>query len=173
MADTQPDADASFTPPEPGPEHRALQPFVGIFRATVSLYTVGPDPMVTYGEMTNRFRLGGFFLQQTFVGDLGPDGLSRFEGQGYWGYNQATGLYEGFWIDTASSIMQTETGSVDETGKIWTMTASLPHPEGGTIEKRAIISLIDDDHHTMESLMSFNGAPETRTMFLDYVRTGA
>lgn len=159
-----------FSPPTPGAEHNALKPFEGVFRTTVSIYTGEPEPSVTGGRMTNVFTLGGLFLQQCFLGDPGPDGVSRFEGHGYWGFNQSTGLYEGFWIDTASSIMQTETGSVDESGKVWTMSASLPHPNGGRIDKRAIITLVDENRHTMESLMSFDGGPEQRTMFLDYRR---
>lgn len=163
--------DSEFTPPQPGTEHEALKPFEGIFRATVSIYMGETDPMVTHGNMTNRFQLGGFFLQQLFVGDLGPDGVSRFEGHGYWGFNQSTRMYEGFWIDTASSIMQNETGHVDATGMIWTMESSLPNPQsGGTIVKRSIITLVDDNRHTMESLMSIDGQPEARTMFLDYIR---
>ena len=45
-----------------------------------------------------------------------PAPFPDFEGRGFWGYNKNPRQYEGFWIDTASTIMQTEFGEVDESG---------------------------------------------------------
>ena len=39
-------------------------------------------------------------------------------------------------------------------GKEWTMRSELIHPEGGTMSKRTVITLEDDDHHSMESFFT-------------------
>jgi hypothetical protein len=66
--------------------------------------------------------------------------------------------------------MQLETGSVDETGKIWTMTSEMVDPEGGTMSKRSVITLKDDDHHSMESFFTREGQ-EFKAMEIQYSRT--
>ena len=78
--------------------------------------------------------------------------------------------FEGYWIDNASTIMQLETGSVDETGKIWTMTSEMVDPEGGTMSKRSVITLKDDDHHSMESFFTREGQ-EFKAMEIQYSRS--
>ena len=128
----------------------------------------GPgDPMVQTGIMTNTFQLRGFFLHQDFVGE--PYG---FLGKGYWGFNQTLKVYEGFWIDTASSAMQTESGNVDESGRIWTMQSKAVHPHtGGTLLRKSIIRLIDDNHYSTDSFFTGVGQAEFKEMEIQFVRT--
>jgi len=117
----------------PGSEHDLLKPFVGTFRAEVKIWMGPGDPMVSTGTMTNSLELGGRFLQQVYKGGPGPSPFPNFEGRGYWGHNKATQKYEGFWIDTASTIMQTESGTVDDSGKVWTMVGEMVHQPGQTV----------------------------------------
>ncbi len=155
----------------PGPEHELLGAFEGTFRATVKL-SMGPgDPMVSTGTMTNKMALGGRFLSQDYKGDPteGPQPFPSFEGRGFWGYNKATQRYEGFWIDTASTIMQTELGTVDESGKVWTMLGEMQHQPGQTVKKRTVITLIDDDHHSMVTYFQM-GEEESKGMEIQYER---
>jgi len=65
--------------------------------------------------------------------------------------------------------MQFETGSVDESGKAWTMTSEMVDPEGGTMSKRSVITLKDDDHHSMESFFTRQGQ-ELKAMEIQYAR---
>lgn len=155
----------------PGPEHDLLKPFVGTFRATVKLWMGPGDPMVSTGTMTNTMDLGGRFLRQNYKGDPaeGPTPFPSFEGRGFWGYNKATSQYEGFWIDTATTIMQTEIGTVDETGKVWTMVGEMMHQPGQTVKKRTVITLTDADHHSMVTYFQM-GEDESKGMEIEYVR---
>ena len=155
----------------PGPEHDRLKPFLGTFKATVSIWMGPGDPMVSTGSMTNSLVLGGRFVKQDYEGDPSPDPtpFSEFEGQGFWGFNKNTQKYEGVWIDTASTIMQTETGTVDDSGKVWTMTGDIVGPDGEVSVKRSVITLVDDDHHSMEMYFSKDGQ-EFKGMEIQYIR---
>ena len=156
----------------PGPEHELLKPFLGKFRAEVQLWMGPGDPMVSSGTMTNTMVLDGRYLRQDYVGDATEGPFLNFAGYGFWGYNRTVGQFEGFWIDNASTMMQLETGDVDEAGKEWTMRSEMVHPEGGTMSKRTVIALEDVDHHSMESFFTREGQ-EFKAMEIRYSRAGS
>ncbi len=155
-----------------GEEHEKMRPFAGTFRATVRMWMGPGDPMVSTGTMVNEWDLGGRFLRQTYTGDPNEGPFPEFEGRGYWGYNTIAKQYEGFWIDNASTIMQTETGEIDESGKVWTMVGEMPNPSqpGQTMVKRSVITLDDEDRHRMEMYFD-TGEGETKSMEIEYQRT--
>jgi hypothetical protein len=154
----------------PGKEHDKLKPFVGTFRAEVRIWMGPGEPAVTTGTMTNAMDLGGRFLRQTYRGDATDGPLALFEGRGFWGYNTASHEWEGFWIDTASTQMQTETGDLDAAGRTWTMIGHVTSSEtGAPMRKRSVITLDGPDRHSME--MFFGTPPaESRVMQITYVR---
>jgi hypothetical protein len=164
------DAQADFAAmAAPGAEHERLRPFVGTFRADVKMWMGPGEPMVTTGTMVNTFRLGNRFLNQEYRGDATEGPFPNFEGHGYWGFNKATGKYEGFWIDTASTMMQNQAGTVDEAGKTWTMIGEMVDPSGESVRKRSVITLEDDDHHRME-MYFVKGDQEFKGMEIRYTR---
>ncbi len=153
--------------------HKKLEPFVGTFRAEVKMWMGPGEPTVSSGSMTNRMELGGRYLHQIYKGDGGEGPFAGFEGRGYWGFNTATGEYEGMWIDTASTFLQTEQGGVDAAGRVWTMKGTIPDPQGGgTCRKRSVITLVDDDHHTMEMFFKGPDGNEAKAMEITYARSG-
>ncbi len=153
-----------------GPAHQRLKPFEGTFKSIVRIWMGPGDPNVSTGTMTNTLELGGRFLRQEYQGDASEGPFPDFEGRGFWGYNNVTRKYEGFWIDNASTIMQTEQGDVDDTGKVWTMVGEMPNPQtGGMMKRRSIITLQDDDHHTMEMYFEVEGQ-ENKAMEIEYTR---
>lgn len=155
----------------PCEDHARLKPFEGTFRAEVKMWMGPGEPMISTGTMVNEFELGGRFLKQTYKGDPSDGPFPEFEGRGYWGFNKATNKYEGMWIDTASTIMQTEAGEVDDEGMVWTMVGEMPSPMGGgSITKRSVITLIDDDHHMMEMYMPGPDGNEVKGMEIQYKR---
>jgi hypothetical protein len=171
-ADKSADSNGGFEMPVAGREHALLKPFEGKFRATVKIYMGAPEPQVSTGTMFNTFQLGGLYLHQDYQGDAPPQPHLAFIGRGYWGFNFGSQLYEGFWIDNASSMMQTESGTVDSTGKSWTMTSEFTNPrDGSTIKKRTEIKVKDADHHSMDSFMTAADGNEFRTMTIDYKRS--
>jgi hypothetical protein len=158
-------------PPTPDAEHALLKPFEGKFRAVVKLFFGPGDPMVHEGTMNSSFQLGGLYLFQDYVGDPSPGPWPAFLGQGFWGYNFGTKKYEGFWIDNASSMMQMETGTVDATGKVWTMLSTFTDPQSAKeVRKRTEIRLIDHNTHDMTTWMTDDSGHEVRTMEILYRR---
>jgi len=169
MSDEKQNACAGIA--ETGPEHKRLDPFVGTFKATVKMWMGPGDPHVSTGVMANKWDLGGRFLQQTYKGDPGAGPFPDFEGRGYWGYNTIDKRYEGFWIDSASTFMQPETGHVDASGKVWTMKGQMTDPmSGGVMKKRSVITLKDKDHHSMELYFTKPDGNEMRVMEIQYAR---
>ena len=154
----------------PTDAHKRLEPFVGTFRAEVRMWMGPGDPMVSTGTMTNAMDLGGRFLHQNYVGDPCEGPFPNFEGRGYWGFNKTTSKYEGFWIDTASTVMQTEAGKADASGKKWTMIGAMTCPTGQEMKKRSVIKLIDRDHHSMEMFFTGADGKETKSMEIKYER---
>lgn len=154
----------------PGAEHQLLAPFVGTFTAEVRLWMGPGEPVVSTGVMTNEWDLGNRFLRQTYVGDPSEGPFPAFAGRGFWGYNKTDGRFEGFWIDNASTMMQVEHGEVGGAGRVWTMRGEMTDPGSGRpLRKRSVITLIDDDHHTLEMYFESEGA-ESKGMEIRYVR---
>lgn len=151
--------------------HETLEPFVGTFRAKVRLWMGQADPMVSAGTMNSTWDLDGRFLKQDYRGDPNPGPFGSFEGRGYFGYNTVSKKYEGFWIDNASTMMHIESGSVDASGKVWTMIGEMTDPQsGGVLKKRSVIKVTDNDHHSLEMFFSKPGVSEFKTMEIEYER---
>lgn len=151
-------------------QHRRFEPFAGTFKAEVKLWMGPGDPVISTGVMTSTLVLGGRFLQQAFKGDPGGGPFPDFEGLGFWGFNKATNKYEGFWIDTVSTQMQSEVGDVDDTGMVWMMVGEMTDPKGNAMKKRSVITLEDNDHHKIEMFFSGPDGKESRAMEIRYER---
>ncbi len=159
-----------MTPMQPGEMHKKLEPFVGTFKATVKMWMGPGEPSESKGAMVNEWDLGGRYVKQTYSteGDDGPFG--DFAGRGFWGYNTVTNEYEGIWMDTACTMMQSDKGQVDAAGKVWTMQGAFANPETGQpMNKRTVITLKDKDHHTMEMYFQ-TPQGEFKTMEIQYSR---
>lgn len=151
--------------------HKKFEGFVGRFAAEVKLWMGPGEPMVSTGVMENTLDLGGRFLKQVYTGDPGDGPFPDFAGRGFWGYNTVTKKYEGFWIDTASTSIQTESGSVDASGKVWTMVGETTNPQTGeAMKKRSVITLVDTDHHRMEMYFGTPDGGEGKGMEINYTR---
>lgn len=156
-------------PSGPGAEHQLFRPFVGQFRTTVTLWMGPGEPMVHTGTMRNSLVLGGRFLRQDYKGDPMEGPYPPFEGEGYWGYNDARAKWEGVWVDSASNQMQTEAGDYDAATRSWTMLGAA-HVPNGTMAKRSVIRLISDHEHETESFLQWPDGSWTKTMHLRFVR---
>ena len=157
-------------PAPPGAEHKRLEPFTGKFRAEVKMWMGPGDPMVSTGVMTNTLDFDGRFLRHDYAGDPGPGPFPNFKGGGFWGYNDVAKEYEGVWVDNASNVMQIETGTVDDDGKVWTMKGAMTCPQTGKkITKRSVITLADNDSHKME-MFFISDEGEHKGMEINYQR---
>ena len=166
MPATEAEMEACMKAGMPGEHHRKLELFVGTWKAKVKHWMQpGADPDESTGVSTNTWVLGNRFLKQDYKDDSG-----RFEGTGYWGYNNITGRYEGFWIDTMSTGMSHETGSVDGAGTVWKMSGEVEFPAPGRkMTKRSVITVHGPDRHVIE--MHFGSADgEFKALEIEYTR---
>ncbi len=153
-----------------GKEHERLRAFVGTFRAQVKMWMGPGEPTLATGTMTSTMQLEDRFLHQEYKGDPGEGPFPNFQGRGYWGFNKATGQYEGFWIDNASTIMQVDAGDVDDSGKRWEMKGEMVGPTGDPFVKRSVITLDDEDHHSID-MFFIHGDKESKAMEIRYTRS--
>ncbi|MFG0275009.1 MAG: DUF1579 family protein [Phycisphaerales bacterium] len=159
------------TPDSLGAHHSRMKPMAGEFRAAVKMWMGPGDPMEMTGTMVNSWDLGGRFLKQTYRGDGDAGPFGQFAGRGYWGYNDANGRWEGFWIDSASTMMHTETGHYDDGAEQWTMVGTLTNPETGQpMQKRSVFRVLDQNRHTMETWFAGPDGAEFKSMEIAFER---
>lgn len=169
MSDSATQTDPMMAAGMPGPEHEKLGQFLGTFAAHVKMW-MGPDgdPMESHGTMVNTWALGKRFIRHDYHSEFEGH---VFEGAGYFGFNNVTRKYEGLWVDTMSTGFMLEYGECDASGKVWTMEGTADFPTAGnTMHKRTVVTVKDDDHHSMESWVKGPDGSEFKTMEIQYTR---
>jgi hypothetical protein len=154
---------------QPGDAHKKLDAIVGTWDTKITLWMVpGADPMSSSGVSEARWVLGGRYLQQEFKGDF--EGMP-FEGMGYTGYDNVRKRYWGSWIDNMSTAMMTSTGSIAEDGKSWSFSGTMPDPMSGAdtpVDEK--ITIVTEDHHTMEMWTPGPDGKKFKSMEIVYTR---
>lgn len=154
----------------PGEGHARLQAVVGTFK-TKGTFWMAPDtpPTISEGSSTNTWILGGRYLQQQFKGDFNGQ---PFEGIGFTGFNNATGEYEGTWMDSASTfIMPVSTGTTDASGRVTTYRREYDDPMTGQHSKsREVMTIHNDNRHTFEWYSVNPDGSEWLMMRIEYTR---
>lgn len=159
-------------------EHQRIAALVGTYKVLVKFWMGPGDPVSSTGTMHNELVLGGRFLRQVFSGDpmpgsegLPPEAVPTFAGEGYIGYNTVDKRYESVWVDNASTLVQVESGQIDEAGRELNFYSTLTNPQsGGPMEKRSIITLIDEDRYRMEIWFRDPDGPEIKAMEMEFVK---
>ncbi len=157
-------------PSGPVDQHKLFEQFVGTWKAEVKMWMGPGEPMVSTGTMVNSLDLGGRYLKQDYKGDADDGPFPNFEGRGFFGYNDASAQFEGLWIDNASNQMGTEKGDYDPKTRTWNMHGSMSMGPGKVCKKRSVITIKDDNSHSMEMYFDMPGMGESKGMHIDYVR---
>jgi len=152
----------------PGPQHKALEPFIGTFDAKVTMWMdPGTPPMESTGTMVNSWVYDGRYLEHKFEGDMGGE---KFAGTGLWGFDVAAGKYIGFWYDSMSTGLSNSTGTASADGKKFTMTSVMTDPmTGKPTTGDEVITLEGTDKHKME-MYEDRGGKKVKTMEIVYTR---
>ena len=127
---------------EPGPAkagkpHELLKQFEGTWE-TKSEFQAGPEaPMMkSTGTETDKFIVGGLFLSSDTKADMG--GMT-FEAHSILGYDQHKKKYTGSWVDNMSTAIWPYEGTVDDTGKVFTLMMEGPDPMSGKMTKIKLV----------------------------------
>ena len=150
-------------------EHDLLKSFEGEWNSTVKMFCgpPGAEPSVSHGVMHNEMDLGGKFLKQTY-----EDNAGHFSGRGYWGFNTTDDRWEGFWIDSMTTMFTLEQGGYDAGTKTWTMNGTMTDPtsppgEPRGMTRRSVIRVVSADEHVMEMYHAPEGKPEEESMGME------
>jgi hypothetical protein len=153
----------------PGAYHKQLDAMVGTWDTKVTSYMApGAPPMSSTGTSTNKWIMGGRYVEQRFKGSFMGQ---PFEGLGYTGYDNVSGKYWGTWMDNMSTGMMSSTGTASEDGKSYTFTATMNDPMTGQVsQSEERITVIDKDHHNFEMWGPGPDGKNFKMMQINYTR---
>jgi hypothetical protein len=130
----------------PGPEHKKLEPIVGLWAHSGKMWMDPSAPPQDFQGTTERkWVLGGRFVYDETKSSF--SGMP-FEGLGYTGYDNALKKYTGLWIDNMSTSTMTSTGTLDSTGKVLTNHSECYDASAGKVCKsREVMTIVSNDEH--------------------------
>ncbi len=153
----------------PGEGHKALEPIVGSWNVTMTMWEKPGGPAQTStGTAENTWMLGGRFVQQTIHSVI--NGM-KFEGLGYTGYDNFKKQYVGAWMDTMGTMMMTLTGTADPSGKVFTATSTIDDIfTGKPMRTREVTRIVDANKHVFEMYVPDPSGKEFKMMEAVYTR---
>jgi hypothetical protein len=152
---------------EVGPFHKKLEPLVGewTFSASFMMDPNGPPQEMT-GASTRKWLMDGRFMQDDAQGVGMP-----FKGLGINGYDNAMKKYVSTWVDSMTTSITYSIGDVDASGKVFTYHREEFNPiYNQRVQARDVITIVDNDHHTMEFYSVPPGGKELKTGTIKYTR---
>src|SRR3954447_12944986 len=141
--------DAMMKAATPGDAHKKLSPMAGSWNAEVKMWMApGAPPAGGNGVSENTWALDGRWLEQHFNGTF--MGMP-FTGVGYTGYDNIKKKYVGSWMDSMTTSMMISSGKAEADGKSFTFSSTMDDPmTGKTSPVKEKLTVVDDDHHTLE-----------------------
>ncbi len=153
----------------PGKGHARLEPLVGKFDVSVKLWMQpGAPPSEGSGTSTQKWILGGRYLQQTYRGkSMGMP----FQGVGHTGFDNAVNKYVGTWMDTMGTGIMTSIGTGKPTARKIEFDSNMVDPmTGQQVTLRSIIRIKDQNRNSFEMWGKGPDGKEFRTMIIEYKR---
>jgi hypothetical protein len=156
-------------PPQPGPEHKVLDPLVGTWNAKVKFWMdPSKPPQESEGVMKRQWIMDGRFIQEKYEGKAFG---STFQGMGLTGYDPLKKKYVGTWIDSLSCAIMIVHGDYDAKTKTLTSYSDDIDPYTGIkMKSRDVFRFVDDDHQVMEMYRTPEKGEEKKVMEIHYTR---
>ena len=154
----------------PGAAHRALDPLVGHFNATIRTWMKpGDPPMVSKGVSDNSWILDGRFVKQDYKGDWNGQ---PFQGLGLTGYDNLRAEYQSMWIDNMDTGMMTATGNFDATNSTLKQEGHFSCPITGEKDRwyRSELKIVNKDQQVYSSYGKDPTGKEFKGMEIVYTR---
>jgi len=168
-AQQQAEMEAMMKAATPGDAHKKLSPMAGTFNANVKMWMApGAPPTAGDGVAENSWALDGRWLQQQFSGTF--MGMP-FHGVGYTGYDNIKKKYVGSWMDSMSTSMMISSGKAEADGKSFTFSSTMDDPmTGKSSPVKEKVTVVDDDHHTLEMWGAGPDGKMFKMMEINYTR---
>lgn len=144
----------------PGAEHKKLDPLVGSWNYAAKMF-FGPTPTESKGSVERKWTMGGRVLVEEYKA---PADKPPFEGIGWMGYDNMQKKYWASWIDNMSTGNMNLSGSVDPSGKVFTMLGEGWDPMANKMAKQKhMLTIKDDKTHTIQM---YGTGPDGKDMLL-------
>jgi hypothetical protein len=153
----------------PGKEHETLKSMEGKWKATVKMWTGGPEPQVSEGTTDNEMEFGGRVLESQFKGEMMG---SKFSGLSLVGYDNKKKEYWSFWTDDMSTGAMMTTGPASPDGKTITTKGMMEGMDGKPTEHVLTTKIVDANTHTF-TMAANMGGKMTTIMEITYSRSGS
>jgi hypothetical protein len=155
----------------PGESQKKLAPMVGTFETKVRTW-MDPDPTKppedTTGSSVNTWALGDRYVQMKYDGIMMGETLN---GIGFIGFDNVSKKYVSTWIDTAGTGIMWSTGTMDASGKVISMKATVNDPGTGKPSPADTkITITDNDHHKLEMWGKGPAGKMVKIMEIEYTR---
>lgn len=153
-----------------GAQHAQLaEHFAGTWNVKTKMW-MDPSmaPMESAGTSVNTAEFGGRHVRSKYAGDFMGQ---PFSGEAITSYDNTKGKYINLWVDSMGTGQYVTEGDYDPATKTYTFTGTMSDPTkpGKTTTMKDVVTIKDEDHHTMESFEVVDGK-ETRMMWLEYSR---
>ena len=149
----------------PGPAHKALDAFVGNWKAEVKCWhEPGGSPQVSQGTAKASWTLNGRFLEQEFRGEMMG---KPFRGLSLIGYDNTKQTYNTVWVSDMQTSMFVSEGKGDSANKVITLEGKANCPATGRkdVLMKTVFRVITPDKHLFEMYDGNN-----KTMEITYTR---
>jgi hypothetical protein len=149
----------------PGPGHKALEHFVGNWRAEVTCWhEPGGQPQVSQGTAKAGWTLNGRFLEEEFQGEMMG---KPFRGRSLMGYDNTKQTFNTVWVSDMQTAMFVSEGRGENGNKVITLEGKANCPATGRkdVPMKTVFRVIGPDQHVFEM---YDG--NTRTMEIKYTR---
>lgn len=153
----------------PGEGQKRLDPMIGTFDVTVRVWTDPAKPPLEFkGGSVNAWTLGGRYVQTMLSTDM--DG-ERFDGIGYYGFDNATQTYQAAWMDNGSTAISWYHGKMDKSGRSALLKSSaIPAVGSKPVEVEMRVSIAEGGDHVTQLWGAPRGGKAFKFMELRSVR---
>ena len=153
----------------PGPGHKALEAFVGNWKAEVKSWCEpGGPPHVSQGTGKSCWTLGGRFVEGEFHGEMMG---KKFLGRSLMGYDNTKQKFNSVWMSDIQTSMFTSEGKGDSGNKVITLEGKGDCPATGRkdVPMKQVFRALSPDKYTFEMFDGSKGE-NVRTMEITYTR---
>src|SRR4051812_9687885 len=153
----------------PGPAHKALEAFVGNWKAEVKCFhEPGAAPQVSQGTAKSSWTLNGRFLEGEFHGEMMG---KPFTGRSLMGYDNTKQKFNNVWVSDMQTSMLTSEGKGENGNKVITLEGKADCPATGRkdVPMKQVFRVLSPDKYTFEMFDGSKGE-NVRTMEITYTR---
>ena len=152
----------------PGPAHKALEAFVGDWKAEVKCFHDGGAPQISQGTAKSRWTLNGRFVDEEFHGEMMGQ---SFTGRSLMGYDNTKQKFNSVWLSDIQTSMFTSEGKGENGNKVITLEGKGDCPATGRrdVPMKQVFRVLGPDQYTFEMFDESKGE-SVRTMEITYNR---